>query len=89
MRTATAFAFLLTALIFAVVAEAGCRWDWDCTGMPCRQIRVCDSTIDVPAIRPPEVPPIAAPSIAPIPSPGIPPDWVRLGARSDDYERSP
>ena len=70
---------LLWALIavFTVLrpttSDAGCRWDWDCSQFPCRQVQICDNTFDVPTIRPPEVPPIPAPSVRPVPMPTVPP----------------
>lgn len=69
---------LLTALGFvlftASLADAACRWEFDCTrGYPCRQVQICDGALDVPAIRPPAISPIPPPSIAPIPTPTIPP----------------
>jgi hypothetical protein len=73
MSTAIFMVGLLALLLVPTLSDAGCRWDWDCTRTPCRQIQVCDSTIDLPAIRPPEIAPIPAPSIPPIPSPSIPP----------------
>lgn len=54
-------------------ALADCRWTWDCSKGSCRQVQVCDSTIDSPRIRPPEIAPIPSPSIEPIPRPTIPP----------------
>lgn len=66
-------AWVIAGLVNAEVAGAACRWEWDCSRGPCRQVQVCDSTIDVPAIRPPAIAPIPAPSIAPIPQPTVPP----------------
>ncbi len=55
-------------------AAAACRWTWDCSqGYPCQQVQVCDNTLDLPALRPPEIPPIPPPTIRPIPKPTIPP----------------
>ena len=67
-------AFIVSTAIQPPPAFADCRWTWDCSqGYPCRQVQVCDSTIDVPAIRPPEVPPIPPPALRPIPTPQVPP----------------
>lgn len=64
-------------LVFSAVgstAEAACQWTWDCSGFGgCRQVQVCDSTIDMPALRPPEIAPIPSPSIRPIPRTTLPP----------------
>ena len=54
-------------------ADAMCRWTFNCTGGPCRQVQICHSTIDMPAIRPPAIPPIVSPAIPPIPTPMVPP----------------
>ena len=54
-------------------ASASCVWTWDCTHGPCRQIPLCDSTLDIPPPRPPQVAPIAPPSIPPIGVPMVPP----------------
>jgi len=68
------------ALILALSsgADAACTWTWDCSRGPCRQIPLCDSTLDLPSPRPPSVSPIPAPSIRPLPRPVLPP----LGTRS-------
>ena len=75
MKTLMMMCLLLAT---AAPASAACRWDFDCSSSPCRQVQLCDSTIDLPAIRPPAIPPIAMPSIKPIAPIGLPP----LGTRS-------
>lgn len=60
-------------LLAAGIASASCSWQWDCTGGQCRQIPICDSSIDIPPPRPPAVAPIPPPTIAPIPTPMVPP----------------
>lgn len=68
---------LITGLLvlgLAGTAHARCRLEWDCTGgYPCRQVQVCDSTIDLPALPSPGISPIPAPTIPPIPRPVVPP----------------
>jgi hypothetical protein len=61
-------------LLASTIAHATCQW----TFVNGRQQQICESTIDLPAIRPPAIAPIAPPSIAPIQAPVIPP----LGASS-------
>lgn len=75
-RATISLLLLVTAATFfyATPASADCRWEWDCSrGYPCRQIQVCESTLDLPAIRPPGISPIPSPGIAPIPMPVVPP----------------
>ena len=70
------FVAALLALFFrAVPALADCKWTWSCnpTSGQCRQVPVCDSTLDIPPPRPPQVAPVPAPSIPPIPMPTVPP----------------
>ena len=74
----TAFAIgivLLGALSPILPAHAGCTWTWDCSGGAgnCRQIPLCDGSLDIPPPRPPSVPPIAPPSVRPVPVPTVPP----------------
>ena len=53
---------LLALLTTAQLAHADCRWEYDCSSYPCRQIPVCDNSEDRPL------------PIAPIPPiPRIPP----------------
>ena len=46
--------------------EAACTWTWDCSTGTCRQIPVCDSTLDLLPPRPPGIAPVSAPSIKPL-----------------------
>jgi len=66
---------LLTAL--SSTASAACRWvfvDHDYNaGTPAIRKQICDSVIDVPAIRSPAIAPIQAPQIRPINPIGINP----------------
>lgn len=65
---------LLISLVLPLQALAGCHVEWDCSrGYPCRQVQVCDSPIDIPAIPMPSISPIPPPSITPIPQPVVPP----------------
>ena len=50
--------------------EAACTWTWDCSTGTCRQIPVCDSTLDLPPPRPPGIAPVSAPSIKPLTASG-------------------
>lgn len=64
--------FVAIALSLSALSEqafATCRW----TFVNGRQQQLCDSTIDMPAIRPLGIAPIVPPSIAPIQTPMIPP----------------
>jgi hypothetical protein len=54
-------------------ALAACTWTWDCSEGPCRQIPICDSTLDLPPLRPPSIAPIPAPTLRPLPRPVLPP----------------
>jgi hypothetical protein len=72
-----------TLLIISVMtaapqfASAACKYVWVDhdfnTSTPAQRKQVCDSTIDIPAIRGPSIRPIQTPQIRPIPSIGIPP----------------
>jgi hypothetical protein len=54
-------------LVTAEMAEASCKWRWDCTEPSrCRQVPICESPLDLPGIPPIEIPPIPSPSIKPI-----------------------
>ena len=68
---------LLALLLLPVSSQAACKYLWVDhdynTSTPAIQKQVCDSTIDIPAIRMPSVRPIQSPQIKPIPSIGIPP----------------
>ena len=69
---------IFTALtLFAVNAQAACRWVWvdhDYNTMtPAIQKQVCNSTLDLPAIKSPSIRPIQQPQIRPLPSVGLPP----------------
>ena len=64
---------LLLGLFFASTVQAACRWEFDCTSGPCRQVPVCQNTYDIPTPMVPRVAPIPTPSIRPIPQPMIPP----------------
>jgi hypothetical protein len=68
------FGFLMVLIGFAG-AHAACQWTWDCSAGPgqCRQVPVCDSTLDIPMPRPPAVAPIPMPTVRPVAMPTIPP----------------
>ena len=73
-RTIIPMTVLLVLLVAVAPAEARCQVEWDCSrGYSCRQVQVCDSSIDIPAIPPPSISPIPPPTIAPIPRPVVPP----------------
>jgi hypothetical protein len=80
---------LLTIAVAATVllpdsTEAGCRWEWLCDASGnCAQAPICDSTLDIPPVRPPQIKPIVPPSIKPIAPPTIPP----IGTRNCDQVR--
>ncbi len=73
MQQVLLFAAAALLMCISTNAEARCRWTFDCSSGPCRQVQLCDSTLDMPTIRPPAVAPIAPPSIPPIGTPAIPP----------------
>lgn len=82
------WALLLVALFLigfaARPANAGCRWEWLCDAQGnCRQAPICESSIDLPPLRPPEIKPIVPPAIKPIASPTLPP----LGTSECDQVR--
>jgi hypothetical protein len=68
-------AALIGVALQATPASAGCTWHWDCSAGAgqCRQIPLCDSSIDLPPIQPIGIPPIPPPTIKPIPQPMVPP----------------
>ena len=72
MRTVLiAFALMLVGPIYA---NAGCIWEFECDSWGnCRQVPLCDSTLDIVPPRSPAIAPIPAPTIRPIPQPIIPP----------------
>ena len=59
---------------------AACAWTWDCSTPSCRQVPVCDRSLDLPLLPPVELAPLPSLSIKPIPTPVLPP----LGTRSSD-----
>lgn len=77
MKTVTAALLLIASiLIIVVAADAACRWTWDCSaGYPCRQVQLCDWSLDMPTMPPlGNISPIPPPTIRPIPPlPRIPP----------------
>ena len=68
--------FALT-LCFSANAAAACKWVWvdhDYNlSTPAIKKQVCDSTLDLPAIKQPSIRPIQTPQIRPIESPTLPP----------------
>lgn len=76
MKTAAYFGSLLVVGVLLQVlqpAHASCVWQWDCTGGQCRQVPICNSTLDIPPVEPARIAPIPAPTIPPISSPMVPP----------------
>ncbi len=71
---------ILAAITLMVVSQsslAACRWvyvdhDYN-SSTPAIQKQICDSVLDVPAIRTPQVQPIQTPSIKPLEPLRIPP----------------
>ena len=60
-------------ITFAVPAKAGCVWEFQCDAYGnCRQVAICDSSLDLVPIKPSAVPPIVSPSIAPVPQSVVP-----------------
>ena len=82
---AASLLFLSTSTTFAA-----CRYVWVDddfnTSTPAVQKQICDSSIDVPAIRPPSIPPIQSPQIRPIESLTIPPIGTRSCSSQSVYE---
>ena len=65
---------LLLLAVAASPAQARCTWDYVCDGNGnCRQVPLCDSTLDIPPPAPPRLPPLPPPSIPPLASPRLPP----------------
>ena len=64
----------LSLWFIAAPSFAGCTWEFECDAYGnCRQIPLCDSTLDIVPPKPPAIAPIPPPAIAPIPEPTIPP----------------
>jgi hypothetical protein len=63
---------LLGLLLFASPAHAACVWVWDCSLGSCIQKPVCESTVDVVPVQPPELAPIVIEPIPPIQQPVVP-----------------
>ena len=68
---------ILMSLMLSSYSFAACKWVWvdhdyDFT-TPAIQKQVCDSTLDIPAIKTPSIQPIQTPQIKPIETPSIPP----------------
>ncbi len=61
------------------ISRAECQWQWDCSSGAgqCKQVPICDSTMDLPPLPPLELPPIPPPSVPPIEQPTIPPIGTR------------
>ena len=75
---------LLTSIILNATVYAGCVWKWDCDQWGnCRQMPLCDSTLDIVPPKPPAIAPIPSPSIPPIQSPTIPP--IGTSSCSQEY----
>ena len=70
---------LLLIILGTAPADARCVWKFECgQSGACRQVPICDSSIDLVPIKPLRVPPIRLAPIAPIPRVVLPP----LGTRS-------
>jgi hypothetical protein len=54
-------------------AQAACRSTFDCSAIPCRQVQICDSTLDLPALPSPALPPVVMPSLRPLNPPTLAP----------------
>ena len=68
------FLALLMIVTGAASAQARCIWQFECNSVGnCRQVPICDSTLDIAPIRPLAVPPIVLPPVAPIPRLVVPP----------------
>ena len=84
-------ALLLAAVAIVLAAppaDAACRWVWECTQQPCRQIHLCDNPTDTPAIRPTEVPPVPPTSVAPTMTPGTPPPGTQACRNANLCDRA-
>ena len=72
---------LIMGALIAFDASAACKWAWvdhDYSTMtPAIQKQVCESTIDINAVRTPSVRPIQQPQIKPIQRHTIPPIGTR------------
>ena len=90
------FKQLSVCMIFAgastlsTAANAACQWVWVDhdynSSTPAIQKQVCDSSLDVDAIKPPSIRPIQSPQVRPIESPGIPPIGATRCSNQSVYE---
>jgi hypothetical protein len=63
---------VISSTFFFTHAHAACQWEWVCNeNGRCRNIPVCDSTLDIVPPQSPSIPPIAPPSIRPIQPPTL------------------
>jgi len=89
MKIAKIISFLI-CLIFSSYTFAACKWVWvdhDYNlSTPALQKQVCDSTLDVPAIKTPSVRPIQQPQIKPIETPNLPPVGTKTCITQSVYE---
>ena len=81
---------ILLLLMISNLASAACRWVWVDhdynASTPAIRKQVCDSSIDIPAIKPPSIRPIQTPQIKPIEVPGIPPIGTTRCRNESVYE---
>jgi hypothetical protein len=80
----------LALLMLPVSANAACKWVWVDhdynTSTPAVRKQVCDSSIDLPAIKEPSIRPIQTPQIKPLPTIGIPPIGTTRCKNESVYE---
>jgi hypothetical protein len=88
MKTKFVAALCLLALSGKSLAE--CRYHWVDhdynTSTPAVRKQVCDSSIDLPAIKEPSIRPIQEPQIKPLPTIGIPPIGATRCKNQSVYE---
>jgi hypothetical protein len=77
-------------LMFSANSFAACKWVWVDhdynTSTPAIQKQVCQSSLDINAIKPPSIRPIQTPQIKPIQSPTIPPIGTKQCRTQSVYE---
>ncbi len=70
----TRLILILILLLIPSLVAAACVWEWDCSqGYPCRQVPVCDNSLDLPPLKPLGLSPIPPPALPPITAPVLPP----------------
>ncbi|HEX9756827.1 MAG TPA: hypothetical protein VGB26_03385 [Nitrospiria bacterium] len=68
------FGCLLFLIFLSNPVFSGCKWEWVCDeDGDCEHQPICDSSIDLAPVEPPEVKPIVPPALEPLPPIVVPP----------------